>query len=156
MNLQEEILKVKNEMIDEFDKRVEALKVDEQELPQYGDEFCYVGVNGRIFISEWDGFASEKDMLEIGNVFKTIEQAEFAAEKLKVEAELRKHSDVWNLEKTQYTFSFNWEDGRFNVEYPDYKQYANGYYFDNIIALQDAIETVGKDRIKKYLFGVED
>ena len=30
-------------------------------------------------------------MLEIGNVFKTEEEAKFAVEKLKAEAELRKH-----------------------------------------------------------------
>lgn len=155
MNLQEEILKIKNEMIDEFDKRVEALKEEEQEFPQDGDEYWYIDDAGDILNEKWDGLDFEEYRLAMGNIFKAKDQAEFAVEKLKVEAELRKHSDVWNLEKTQYTFSFNWEDGRFNVEYPDYKQYANGYYFDNIIALQDAIETVGKDRIKKYLFGVE-
>ena len=42
MNIQEEILKIKNEMIDEFDKRVEALKVEEQDFPQDGDEYWFV------------------------------------------------------------------------------------------------------------------
>lgn len=46
MNLQEEILKIKNELLDEFDKRVEALKVDEQEFPRDGDEYWYMGVTG--------------------------------------------------------------------------------------------------------------
>lgn len=155
MNIQERIEALETEFAD----KIKALKAEAQqgdEFPRDGDEYCYIDDEGYISNENWDGLDFEEYRLAVGNVFKTSEEAEFAVEKLKVEAELRKHSDVWNLEKTQYTFSFNWEDGRFNVEYPDYKQYANGYYFDNIIALQDAIETVGKDRIKKYLFGVED
>lgn len=155
MNIQERIEALETEFADKI-KALKAEAQQENEFPRDGDDYLYICDEGDILTESWDGLDFEEYRLAIGNVFKTKEQAEFAVEKLKVEAELRKHSDVWNLEKTQYTFSFNWEDGRFNVEYPDYKQYANGYYFDNIIALQDAIETVGKDRIKKYLFGVED
>lgn len=155
MNIQERIEALETE----FNEKIKALKAEvqrEEEFPQFGDDYWYVDSDTDVMdTASYDG-EYNRGRLSIGNVFKTKEQADFAVEKLKVEAELRKHSDVWNLEKKQYTFSFNWEDGRFNVEYPDYKQYANGYYFDNIIALQDAIETVGKDRIKKYIFGVED
>ncbi|MFE2777529.1 hypothetical protein ACFXEB_06795 [Aerococcus urinaeequi] len=158
MNVQERIERIEA-LEAEFNERLKALKAEvqqEQEFPQYGDTYWYIGKIGTGCWGVWEDSSVDKHLKSIGNVFETEGEAEFAVEKLKVEAELRKLSDVWNLEKTQYTFSFNWEDGRFNVEYPDYKQYANGYYFDNIIALQDAIETVGKDRIKKYLFGVED
>lgn len=155
MNIQKRIEALETE----FNEKIKALKAEaqrEDEFPQDGDKYWLIEETLGVSRYAWAGDDFDNKLLSVGNVFRTKQQAEFAIEKLKVEAELRKHSDVWNLEKTQYTFSFNWEDGRFNVEYPDYKQYANGYYFDNIIALQDAIETVGKDRIKKYLFGVED
>lgn len=81
MNLQEEILKIKNEMIDEFDKRVEALKVDEQEFPQFGDDYWYVDSDTDVMdTASYDG-EYDRGRLSIGNVFKTKDQAEFAVEK---------------------------------------------------------------------------
>lgn len=146
MNVQDEIKALK-QRIAELEKQ--------QEFPRDGDTYWYVGMRGNIFTSEWEGFPSEEHMLEVGNIFKTEDEAYFAVEKLKVDAELRKFSDSWDLENTQYSFSFNWEFGEFNVEYPDYNQYPNSYYFYSIDDLQQAIESVGEERIKRYIFEVE-
>lgn len=155
MNLQEEILKIKNEMIDEFDKRVEALK-EEQEFPQSGDDYWYIDDEGDLSDIIYTNHRADRYRQKVGNIYRTEDEAEFALEKLKVEAELLKLSDSWDLEITQYTFSFNWEVGEIEAEYPDYNQYPNSYYFNSVDDLQQAIETVGEKRIKKYIFGVED
>ena len=151
MNLQDE-LKALKERIAELEEQAKQ----EQEFPQYGDTYWCINAYGGVSKEIWDGYDIKKDMLVIGNGFRTEQEAEFAVEKLKVEAELRKFSDSWDLEETQYTFSFDWEGGEFNIEYPDYNQYPNSYYFYSVDDLQQAIETVGRERIKKYIFGVED
>ena len=150
MNLQEE-LKAMKERIAEL----EVLAKEEQRFPKVGDEYWYISSNGYILNAYNDGITgADVGLLEIGNMFKTKEQAEFVVEKLKVEAELRKLSDSWDLEKTQYTFSFNWEVEEFEIEYPDYNQYPDSYYFYSVDSLQQALETVGEGRIKKYIFEV--
>lgn len=150
MNVQEE-LKAMKERIAEL----EVLAKEEQRFPKVGDEYWYISSNGYILNAYNDGITgADVGLREIGNMFKTEEQAEFVVEKLKVEAELRSLSDSWDLEKTQYTFSFNWEVTEFEIEYPDYDQYPGSYYFDSLDSLEKALETVGEGRIKKYIFEV--
>mgnify|MGYP003584866962 CR=1 FL=1 len=145
--------------IEELERELLELKEqvkEKHEFPRDGDTYWYIGKIGTGCWGVWEDSSVDKHLKSIGNVFETEGEAEFAVEKLKVEAELRKLSDSWDLENTQYSFSFNWEFGEFNVEYPDYNQYPNSYYFYSIDDLQQAIETVGEGRIKKYLFGVEE
>lgn len=156
MNLQEEILKIKNEMIDEFDKRVEALKVDEQEFPkQDGDEYWYIDDYGYILNEKWDGLDFEEFRLEIGNVFKTKEQAEFAVEKLKVEAELRNFSRPFKGDNRNYCIELCSPYERVTVYSYEQFQIQGVIYFESRDKAQQAIEAVGEERIKKYIFGVE-
>lgn len=155
MNLQEEILKIKNEMIDEFDKRVEALKVDEQEFPQFGDDYWYIDSDTEVMdTASYDG-EYDQGRLSIGNVFKTSEQAEFAVEKLKVEAELRKFSKPFKYLERNYFIEFSWEGKLFEVVSHGAYQTQGTIYFGSEEKAQQAIEAVGADRVKKYIFGVE-
>ena len=149
MNLQGEIKELKQRIAE-----LEQLAKQEQRFPQLGEEYWYIDNDGEVMEMECREMGFDKGRISIDNVFRTKEDAEFAVEKLKVESELRKLSDSWDLEKTQYTFSFNWEVTEFEIEYPDYNQYPDSYYFDSLNALEIALETVGEDRIKKYIFGV--
>lgn len=150
MNLQEEI-KIMKERITELEELVKK----EQDFPQDGDEYYVLTGTCSVVPYVWVDDNIDFKSQAIGNIFRTKEQAEFAVEKLKVEAELRKLSVSWDLEKTQYTFSFNWEAVEFEIEYPDYNQYPGSYYFDSFDSLQQALETVGEGRIKKYIFEVK-
>ena len=145
--------------IEELEKELLELKEqvkEQQEFPQSGERYWYSNGGGMVNSCFWKSEQFDLNRYRIGNMFKTEKEAEFAVEKLKVESELRKLSDSWDLEETQYTFSFDWEGGEFDVEYPDYNQYPNSYYFYSVDDIQQAIETVGKERIKKYIFGVEE
>ena len=86
MNLQMEINSLKQRITE-----LEEQAKEKQEFPQDGDKYWYIKTTGDILHEIWGDFRFEKDMLEIGNVFKTEEEAKFAVEKLKAEAELRKH-----------------------------------------------------------------
>src|SRR5699024_807554 len=87
MNTQDEIKALK-QRISELEEQVK----EEQEFPQAGDEYWFITDRGMVFDSKFENKKSDRDSLEIGNFFKTKEQAEFAVEKLKVEAELLKFS----------------------------------------------------------------
>ena len=156
MNLQEEILKIKNEMIDEFDKRVEALKVDEQEFPKRGDKYHFIEATGRIDWFQWDESDFGLRAQDIGNIYKTDEEAQFAREKLKVEAELRKFSTSFVL------YNENWflvlADTQQDVMplYENREVAQGAIYFESREKAEEAIDTVGEERIKKYIFGVEN
>ena len=148
MNLQDEIKELKQRIVE-----LGKLEKQEQEFPQYDDKYWYVRTDGEIFISEWDGFSSEEGMLEIGNVYKTKEQAEFVVEKLKVETELRKFSRPFKDNDNNYFMKI---DSIYNtiVIYDEECYQTQGViYFESEKKAEGAIQAVGGCRIKKYIFG---
>ena len=155
MNLQEEILKIKNEMIDEFDKRVEGLKVDEQEFPQYGDEYWCIGDWLLPTRSVYEDDYTDRGRKYSGNIYKTKEQAEFAVEKLKVEAELRKFSRPFKEDEDNYFIQINSSYNNIVIDTEEGYQTQGTTYYETRNETLLAIDTVGEDRIKKYIFGVE-
>lgn len=156
MKLQEEILKIKNEMIDEFDKRVEALKEDGQEFPQDGDEYWFIDSTGEVINEKWEGLSFEIERLEFGNIFKTKEQVEFAFEKLKVEAELRKFSRPFECGRFNHCIFLDTDSDCLDVDSMSYCQSQGTIHFESEEKAQRAINSIGEERIKKYIFGVED
>lgn len=155
MNVQERIEALEAE----FNERLNALKAEmqrEEEFPQNGDEYWYIDTTGDIYNENWECFGFEKATLEIGNVYKTRKEAEFAVEKLKVEAELRKFSRPFESGEDNYHIIFN-TDGEFTGIFSAlYRQSQGIIYFESLEKAQQAMSTVGEDRIKKYIFGVED
>lgn len=156
MKLQEEILKIKNEMIDEFDRRVEALKVDEQEFPKRGDKYHFIEATGRIDWFQWNESDFGLRAQDIGNIYKTDEEAQFAREKLKVEAELRKYSRPFERGGFNHYIFIDTDGNHLEVNSLIYGQPQGTIYFESKEKAQQAIESVGEERIKKYIFGVEE
>ncbi len=99
MNVKDEIKELK-QRISELEEQVKK----EDGFPQEGEQLFFVSTFGVVLEANFTGGASDKDLIEIGNVFKTKEQAEFAVEKLKVEAELRKFSRTFYLGRKKLVF----------------------------------------------------
>ena len=156
MNPHDEILKIKNELLDEFDKRVEALKVDEQEFPREDDMFWFINTFGRSVESTWGESITNRQLIEIGNTFRTKEEAEFAVEKLKVEAELRKFSRPFKEDGNNCFIQINSSYNNIVIDTDEGYQTQGTIYYETRKEALLAIDTVGEDRIKKYIFGVED
>ena len=151
MNLQMEINSLK-QRIAELEQQAKR----EQEFPQYGDTYWCINAYGGVSKETWDGYDIEKDMLEIGNGFRTEKEAEFAVEKLKVEAELRKFSRPFEYGKFNYCLLFDIDGNSFRTDFTSYCPPQGAIYFESEEKAQQAIEAVGAERIKKYIFGVED
>ena len=154
MNIQERIEALETE----FAEKIKALKAEmhkENEFPQFGDDYWYVDSDTEVMdTASYDG-EYDQGRLSIGNIFKTKEQAEFAVEKLKVEAELRKFSRPFELgEINQYIF-LDTDSDRIDVENRYYFPTQGTIYFESKEKVQQAIESVGIERIKKYIFEVE-
>ena len=156
MNTHDEILKIKNELLDEFDKRVEALKVDEQEFPQDGDMYWIIEDSTEVSRYAWEGDDFDNQHLTVGNVFKTRKQAEFAVEKLKVEAELRKFSTSFVLYNENWFLVLADTQQEVMPLYENREVIQGAIYFESKEKAEEAVKSVGVDRIKKYIFGVED
>lgn len=99
---------------------------------------------------------SDRDSLEIGNIFQTKDEAEFAVEKLKVEAELRKFSTPFKYGDENFEIVWNNHENNIELDWSGYVVRQSVIYFESGEIAEKAIETVGKGRIKKYLFGVEE
>ena len=151
MNLQEELKSLK-ERISELEEQVK----EEQEFPEYGDNYWFLLSGGTIDDNFYENSHVDNKRLEIGNVFKTKEQAEFAVEKLKVEAELRKFSRPFEIYGTNYYLYFAKDDGFIGIACLTTSLAQGAIYFESEEKAQQAISTVGEERIKKYIFGVED
>lgn len=144
--------------IKELSEEIERLKAEKEKevwKPKCGDKYWTISHNGYVVQVRWMGDEAEDDIYAIGNVFKTQEEAEFKAEQLKVEAELRRFARPFDVSERNYSFYF---DHRINyictTDY-SYTQEGNIHFASEEIA-QKAIATVGEERIKKYYFGVED
>ena len=115
MSLQEELKALKKRIAE-----LEELAKEEREFPQDGDVYWYINPLGFAFHDEWSGFITEGHKIEIGNIFKTKEQADFAVEKLKVEAELRKFSRPFEYGKFNYYLFLNIKSDSLDTQFTSY------------------------------------
>ena len=73
MDVQDEIKALK-QRIAELESQVD----EEQAFPKYKDFYWGVNAKGKVFCDTWEGFKFEKDMLSIGNVYQTENEAVLA------------------------------------------------------------------------------
>ena len=151
MNVQDEIKALKQRIAE-----LEEQEKQEREFPQYGNTYWCINAYGGVSKEIWDGYDIEKDMLEIGNGFRTEQEAEFAVKKLKVEAELRKFSRPFKEDEYNYFIQIHPSHNNIVTDSDDYYQTQGTIYFESITIANEAIDTIGEERIKKYIFGVEE
>lgn len=126
-----------------------------------GDKYYYIDEYGDISDSRIGNDSFEGAKFSIGNVFLTEEDAEFAVERLKVIAELKKYAkeindEGWNIHiGAKYRICYSFVSKRVGV-CSDFTIKASGLYFESKEKAEDVIEEVGEERIKKYYFGVKE
>lgn len=150
MNLQDEIKSLK-ERIAELEEQAKK----EDDFPQDGDEYWLIEDSTGVSRYAWEGDDFDNQHLPVGNVFKTKDQAEFAVEKLKVEAELRKFSKPFEPMADNFYMVLDTSDGVIDIWSMVYSKAQGAIYFESKKTAIEAIQSVGKERIKKYIFGVE-
>ena len=154
-----EVAEMKKELSDMRD-RLDQLNVKENEWPKFGDKYWSIDTFGNVnqFTCSYEGIYDNR-CKSFGNVFRTKEDAEFAFERLKVLAEMRK-----------FTFDPDWKDRnqpKWTIYYThdnDAIKYAArhrcnlgiGIYFESEERAAACVTAIGKDRLKKYFFCVTE
>ena len=130
--------------------------------PEKGEEYYYFWA-GRVYSCSWNNDFVDEGKYAIADVFKTKEEAQNAVERLKIRAELQRYADEhnepidWGNDKQdKWYIKFNYWNK--TVDY-DYFAMARGcfqIYFSSEEIAKAAVQAVGEERIKKYLFEVEE
>lgn len=128
--------------------------------PEYDEWYFYVSGYGIVGSNVWINDYIDNGYYEIGNCFKTEEEAKFALEKLKVETELRRFAEENN------EYEIDWENDaqeKWFIYYCDkiclYQTYItmrNDVYFSSKKIAKRAVDYIGEERLKKYYLGIED
>ena len=128
-----------------------------------GDVYYFLTAYGQVMKTVYVNTNTDNEKLSIGNAFLTEEDAEFARERLKVIAELKKYAKEFSDEDwaqnncvQKYYIYYNWSNGEVFANYNYEVSYGNQLLFERGEKAQEAIASVGEERIKKYYFGVRE
>ena len=129
--------------------------------PKDGDKYYIVRSDAVIDSAIWYGWACDKYRYRIGNCFKTKEEAEFAAERLKVISEIEQFAKKNNpLDFKNDHLTMKWIIVIRNSSGEIEPIWATSAYpcvtFATEKIAKAAIEKIGRDRLKKYYFGVTE
>lgn len=125
--------------------------------PEYWDTVYYIDYIGRIRKRTWINDEYALDMWELGNIFFTKKEAEFAREKRKVEVELERYAKEHNDPTLEDSYFILYDEYNEELDYDVWADYRpqGAVVFASKQLVFDAIKEIGKDRILKYIFGVE-
>lgn len=152
-NLTEEEREQFKKLLEKGNKESRVWEPEDREIYYYIDEYsCATKDN-------WEGLGVDIDRFDIGNAFKTREEAKIALERARVKTELERyaleHNDPDYSGNDYYYIIMNTGVKDTSVlEYWKAKVEGATHFTSEKIA-KDAIEAVGKYRILKYLFGVD-
>lgn len=130
--------------------------------PEYKEDYFVIETNGNVECYIWNDDEQDQNLYEIGNCYKTNEEAEFVIEKRKVETELQRfadeHNDYFNIYDencNKYYISYFVCDDCLYINFSNIHLVGNITYFSSEEITRQAIKTIGEDRIKKYIFGIK-
>lgn len=128
------------------------------------ETFFFLGPSGDVREKEFiSGNTFDENKFLLGNAFPTREAAEFEVERRKVIHEIKefiaknddKEIDWTNGYTKKYSLYYDAEHGR--VSYGTTEEVMatqKEFYSSSMKIIDDMIETIGKERIKKYYFGI--
>lgn len=122
-----------------------------------GNRYYYINTTGGVCSFNW--MADEEDLQrrERGNVFLTKKEAEFEVERQKCESIMLKYGRrTFKYGKHNYFIVIF--DKRMIIEssFNLHIYYQGTIYFDTEELTQKAIDEIGEERLKKYVFRVEE
>lgn len=153
---------------DKTDLTLEDIISDDWELiekstqvwkPQYGEKYYTISTRGTI---DFDNFVAENNTdagrLLLGNVFETEEEAKHMLEKIKIINKLRELSNIkCSKNKNKYFIYYNFRENRVLCGETNLcKLSPFEACFKTAEECQEAIKTIGEDKLKKYYFDVKE
>lgn len=141
-------------------------KVDNDEKekpwPQVGDKYYYIATPSKfqmipcIYDHTYENDTVDKNLQLMNNFFRTEEDAKFEYERLRILHELKELSDddqPWNGIAEHWHIMHNCLGANPYILQNSQFRSMNVIYFKSYESAENAVKTIGKDKIKKYLFG---
>ena len=138
-----------------LEEKIKSMSEEKLEF-RLGDTYWPINDYGEVRYYYWSDDEIDNKFLKNNAIFKTQEAAEFEAERLKVLRELEKMGRAFRPHEDNYVISFSHNAGLKVVGYVTTVTSYGNYYFDSEEEAKQAVEKIGEERIKKYLFGVEE
>lgn len=128
---------------------------------KYGDDYWYINSFGHVRKTSYGLEDDFKRMIEFGNAFLTEEEAKHEVERRKCEAILLKYGtrDMMSFgdgNKSKYCIYLNNFLNKIIFDDNYCVQSQGTIYFETKELAQKAIEEVGEERLKKYIFNVKE
>lgn len=109
------------------------------------------------------GCGFDKSSYQLGNYFKTEKEAEFARDKQLIYQQLKDYAlehnteaiDLNNPNQSKWIITYDSSDKEIRYCWTS-TIFINQVYFTSKKIARDAVEEIGKENIKKYLFGVNE
>lgn len=131
--------------------------------PCKNEEYWYISTIGKICNCINCNTDEDNRVYKLGNCFKSKEEAEFALEKQKVTTELKRfaleNNDelYWNdTDRKKYFIVYDYGSKFIDFVFSYFKKMMNNIYFSSREIAQEAVKTIGEERLKKYYFEVSD
>ena len=120
----------------------------------YVIDYDFMSVRSVIFFNDTD----DLNYRYLGNCFLTKEEAESELERVKIEAEMLRLGGKRKGEqgKANWYLEYRPMSGGIEALWSSYETDQGVIYFESEEKAKKAVETIGKDRIKKYIFRVEE
>lgn len=125
--------------------------------PRQSEEYFCISNDGAVIQSRWTNDSLDEGRWELGNAFFTEESAWLAREKRKVEVELERYAKEHNdpIPEDNYCILYDEDNKELNFDVWIGSKVQGTIVFTSKQLVFDAIKEIGKDRILKYIFGVE-
>ena len=118
------------------------------------EEYYYITEDGEIETTYFDSFYDEK-IRSLGNAFLTSEEAEFEAERRRVEAIIRKYSRPFKSGEFNCMVKYDTDNNMVFTSVARFHDLGVPVFASEEIA-QKVIDEIGEDRLKKYWFRVTE
>ena len=154
--------KERNELLD-LVKR--ANNRDNEKFPAYGERY-YTIIDGGVFCSRNTRREIDNARINIGNCFKTREDAEFEVERLKILHKMREIAGDIGIKKEDIKTSHLWCGLTYSstdrikpyficsTTYSEHFIKSSEIVFPKASSAQKAISEIGEDTLKKYYFRI--
>ena len=122
-----------------------------------GDKYYCLSEYCKISEFIWDDTPFDKNVLESGNGFLTKEEAEFELERRKIEVKMLRLGGRRNIKICNDNYYITYDHKTRNLAYLNRNwMHSQGIiFFDTYVDAEKAVKSIGEDRIKKYIFGVD-
>ena len=163
-----EVLEIDLSRLDEeekkqFDSLLKKIQKTKVWKPEKGEKYYVIENINEIYEYIWDNGSIDESIYSLGRCYRTRIEAEFALGKLKVETEIKRYIEEHDPVK------IDWKDKKQHKHYLTYNTSIDRIepkdcmvvisygtiYFSTKLDWYKMITTIGIDRIKKYIFGVE-